>query len=546
MWREVIDKQVSQRNSAELQPMEVIVHAYGRVFSQLVHLQQRVKELGDDNAKLCESKMGLQERVRMLELSAAGVVSRTNREEELTAKVDELQHQLQECLREQKDYYKGQCEIKRVMNENETLRGEVARTQEREKELEALSQLLKDECTKREHENKELTQELSLLTSERDNCLTKLIASRETVACMQEKILEYEEMLSNTRKEMRSGQKCAANSEGVPGVKASDVERLEGVVGSALSHRDTSLAQGLNKLPSEVAHTIEQAHGDRQIYAICAARGEERLFTGGGDRVVRMWDASKGKLLDELSSVNTPLCLDSSPKILLAGCADGVARVWNLDTLRRSELTGHSEKIVAASLSQSTSAAFTASADRTVKLWDISRKSMCRTIMCTSMCNDLCVTDSHIYTAHYNGSVCIWDVRNPRADAMSIAGVHPQGVTCVRLTKHGQQCISLGRDSSISVRDVREMNKELFRVECKGSVTHKNLTRFAVSPDECFCALGGMQGAVLLVDINTGVVLTPPLLNGHYANVLSVAWTANAAASTLASVDESARLVLWK
>ncbi|ORC88589.1 Protein tipD [Trypanosoma theileri] len=556
-WTAVIERQILLRNAAEFQPMERVFIAHRVAQNQLLRSQQRLQELGDENAKLDEKNKNLAQHLRTLELAAAGVVNRTSREEELEAKVAELQKQVQQNITQEKDYYKSICEANRLTEENKSLKEELSHMKEQEKHRENVLRMMKHEYAALKQESEELRPKLCTILNERDRCIKDLLASKDTVAKMQEKILEYEDELNRIRKAKRQQGGDAATSTNTTSTNTTTTAPIHTdpavLSGSASSvRRGEALARERETLlsldvqpPSAVLYAIDGAHGDRMVYAACAADGGRLLITGGGDRNIRHWEFSTGKPLRTHSSTDVPLALDSTSHYLLAGCADGVTRFWDTHTLRTVELTGHSEKVVAAYLSQSAHSAFTASSDRTIKLWDVRRGMGQRTIMCTSTCNDLCVVDSYILSAHYNGSLWVWD-RRTVGHSTEIKNAHHQGVTCVRIDPDGRRCVSLGRDNSICVRDVRDLKQELFRVENSDMRVSSNLTRLAISPDGKLCAVGNARGAVFLIKLDEGHILDTTLSGEHQNGVHSVIWEMCDSSPLLASIGEDKRVVVWK
>ncbi|PBJ74123.1 hypothetical protein BCY84_12955 [Trypanosoma cruzi cruzi] len=544
-WTAVIDRQILQRNAAEIRLTECVFDAHKITQSQLLRLQQRYQEIVEDNGRLDEKCKALMQHVRTLELAAAGVLTSTAREGELEAKVAELQKQLQDNITQEKDYYKNLYEAKRLTDENKVLQEEITRLKEQEAQRENVLRMLKNDYAALKQENSVVRPKLNTLISERDRCVKELLTAKDTIARMQDTILEYEDRWNQMQKEKRN-----SGIGFVMGATYSDPHFGDSVRGScavkdpAATLRDVSSALEV-PVPTAEAYAINEAHGDRLLYATCAADGGKLLISGGGDRMIRHWDYSTGKALRSHPSTDVPLCVDSTSHYLLAGCADGVARFWDTHALRTVELTGHREKVVAAYLSQSAHNAFTASSDRTIKLWDVRKSTIQRTIMCSSSCNDICVGGSLIFSAHYNGSIWVWD-RRTNDHGTEIKHAHQKGVTCVRLDPSGQRCVSLGRDGAVSVRDVREMSRELLRIEDYGICCSTNLARLAVSPDGALCALGNLQGEVLFVSLNTGRVLQERLVGGHVRAVHSVVWALCGSTPMLASIGEDKRIVAWK
>ncbi|XP_029010436.1 kinesin-like protein KIF21A isoform X2 [Betta splendens] len=98
----------------------------------------------------------------------------------------------------------------------------------------------------------------------------------------------------------------------------------------------------------------------------------DMLFSGSRDNGVKKWDLDRRDLLQQVPNAHRDwVCalgvVPGSPA-LLSGCRGGVLKLWHTDTLGTlGELKGHESPIN--SISTNSSHLFTASDDRTVKIW---------------------------------------------------------------------------------------------------------------------------------------------------------------------------------
>ncbi|MCI4381778.1 hypothetical protein PGIGA_G00255830 [Pangasianodon gigas] len=96
------------------------------------------------------------------------------------------------------------------------------------------------------------------------------------------------------------------------------------------------------------------------------------LFSGSRDNGIKKWDLARKDLLQQVPNAHRDwVCalgvVPGSPA-LLSGCRGGVLKLWHTDTLSAlGELRGHESPIN--SISTNSSLLFTASDDRTVKIW---------------------------------------------------------------------------------------------------------------------------------------------------------------------------------
>ncbi|XP_056908522.1 kinesin-like protein KIF21A isoform X2 [Takifugu flavidus] len=98
----------------------------------------------------------------------------------------------------------------------------------------------------------------------------------------------------------------------------------------------------------------------------------DMFFSGSRDNGIKKWDLDRKDLLQQVPSAHRDwVCalgvVPGSP-VLLSGCRAGVLKLWHTDTLGPlGELRGHESPIT--SISTNSSHLFTASDDRTVKIW---------------------------------------------------------------------------------------------------------------------------------------------------------------------------------
>lgn len=181
------------------------------------------------------------------------------------------------------------------------------------------------------------------------------------------------------------------------------------------------------------------------------ASGTDLLATASSDSTVKVWDASSGMLRSTLrgGSGHTIISCDISGSIVVGAGSDKTCRVWNLRTERMvshpnfcvvayyvvivrwkrvklthafspypeqlHQLVGHAHKITCVRLFGGERAVLTASADRSLKVWDISAKTyrQTTTLRHGSTCNCIDVW-SDSFTAvsgHMDGGLRFWDLR---------------------------------------------------------------------------------------------------------------------------------------
>lgn len=102
---------------------------------------------------------------------------------------------------------------------------------------------------------------------------------------------------------------------------------------------------------------------------------------------------------------------------------------------------------------------FTASADRSLKVWDISKSTYKQTTTLrhssTANCVDVSPDNLTATSGHLDGGIRIWDMRSSDR-VVDIADLHIGGVTSVQVNSaNTSQILTAGRDSTLKLIDVR-------------------------------------------------------------------------------------------
>mmetsp|Transcript_3308 Transcript_3308/g.7193 ORF Transcript_3308/g.7193 Transcript_3308/m.7193 type:complete len:599 (+) Transcript_3308:472-2268(+) len=303
-------------------------------------------------------------------------------------------------------------------------------------------------------------------------------------------------------------------------------------------------------VPSQPLHVL-QAHGQEATAVRYDGTGTDLVATGSSDSTVRVWDSSTGQPKAMLrGGVGHPMLGVDISGGVVAGCgSDKTCRVWNLRTQRLiHQLAGHSHKITCVRLFHNEKDILTGSADRSMKVWDISRNVYRQTVTfrhsSTSNYVDVSSDSLTAVSAHMDGGLRFWDVRSGERSA-EIAGIHEGGVTSVQFSPtDNTKLLTNGRDSTLKLVDVRTCTtvQTLRHPDFRTMMNHVSA---ALSPDGVYAAAGsGTTGDVFVWRVSDGKL--EKKLSAHQAGVCGVAWGRGGTnGQQVASVDKNGVLVLW-
>jgi autophagy-related protein 16 len=226
-----------------------------------------------------------------------------------------------------------------------------------------------------------------------------------------------------------------------------------------------------------------------------------------------------------------------------------MCRIWNIGTERMiHQLIGHSNKITCVRLFGGGKGVITGSADRSLKIWDISRKTYRQTTTLrhgsTSNCVDVASDSFTVVSGHTDGGLQFWDVRNGDRTA-DIPGLHDGGITSVQFHPSiATQVVTTGKDSTLKVIDIRTCTV-LITMRHDNYRNNFSWSACAWSPNGAYAgAVSSTTGEMFIWRTIDGSL--EKTLRGHKRGAAGFAWSfGGSSGQQVVSVDQGGTLIVW-
>lgn len=294
-------------------------------------------------------------------------------------------------------------------------------------------------------------------------------------------------------------------------------------------------------LPRKVQYKFDAHEGE--VNAVAWTHTDCRFATAGGDHRVKIWDFTLGQpclkgVAPESNSSVYSIDFDSEETLVLAASCDFACRVWSMSDMRiKHTLTGHGGKVMSAKFLEDCGQVISGSHDRTLKLWDLRRRTCMRTFHAGSSVNDVVTSGNSIVSGHFDRKIRFWDVRS---ESCTNEILFQGRITSLDLSMDGNSLLSCIRDDSLKLIDFR-MNKVLNTLSADGFLIGCDWTRAKFSPDGQFSICGSQDGAIYIWK-NSAANLEK-VLREHHTTVIACAWSW--CGNYLLSCDKNKKVILW-
>lgn len=517
-WRKSILHQLQERNKIERLPYECVINTCNNLIEKIDTLQREKVQLENNPALTNEKIIALNNEIKEHKRQAnedANTITElraqleTERKEkaELKTKLDDNMLNL--------DASKTRCHsLEKTVHELET---QLVLVNDEHTALQIAYSSLKDKHAKIEQNYNDLvTRWMALKAKDADNLNEE---NERAMKIQNEKMKkDLEEAVSEIN----------VDDDGDEGYKVPNRLMVEAV------------------LPKEMAYSFE-AH-DGEVNALNWDHRAETLYSGGGDRKVKLWQIGviQQTCLNTLTGSNASITsIDHNEEFLVASSNDYASRVWSkANTKFCRTFTGHSNKVYAVKFLRCSNNVISGSADRTLKIWDINKHTCMRTIFASSTAHDLVNIDCDgpsIASAHYDKKIRFWDTRiDGTANDIQLQGI----ITSLDVSSDDRYILTSVRDDSLKCLDLR-MNQVIRDYVADGFKIGSNWTRAKFSPDDRFVACGANDGSVYIWDFLTAK-LERTLPSRAHSNqpVLAVEWGPEA--QLFLSADRNKKIVVWR
>jgi RNA polymerase sigma factor (sigma-70 family) len=250
-------------------------------------------------------------------------------------------------------------------------------------------------------------------------------------------------------------------------------------------------------------------------------------------------EAPDGRELATLTGhAGSVLAMAYSPRagLFATASADKTVRLWDAATRKQvAVLQGHTAEVVAVAISADGRVVASAGADKTVKLWDLATRKERASLPHPDVATSVAFTpDGNLLaTGGKDNALRFWDVASGQIDRR--LQVHQEPITAVAFSPDGKTLVEGSADRTVTVW-VLERGERLSQTEAHAGA----VTSLAVSPDGKTIASASADKTVKLLELATGKELAT--LTGHAGAVLVVAFDPAGKRLATAGADKTVRI----
>jgi ATP-dependent Clp protease ATP-binding subunit ClpA len=272
------------------------------------------------------------------------------------------------------------------------------------------------------------------------------------------------------------------------------------------------------------------------VYVTVVSSDGRYLFSGSGDRTIKVWDISNPEnpvlksILDRTKQGHSnsvwALKMSQDGRYLFSGSEDDTIKVWDISNpenpLLKSTIDqtkqGHIKAILALTTSQDGRYLFSGSEDDTIKVWDISNpedpvlkstldkttQGLSDRILALTISQD----GRYLFSGSEDDTIKVWDVSNPEIPVLKSTldrnkQGHSNAVSALTISQDGRYLFS-GGDTSIKVWDISNPEDPVLKSTLDQNILgHINVVlALAISQDGRYLFSGSADKTIKVWDIS--------------------------------------------
>jgi len=302
----------------------------------------------------------------------------------------------------------------------------------------------------------------------------------------------------------------------------------------------------------EVMHALQKALSQRRepnrfvghqdlVYSVAVTPDGKTLVSGGGDKMIRIWNLEKEdepRILTEHESPVTSVAVTPDGKTLVSGSDDNTIRVWNLEKGGASRiLPGHESAVNSVAITPDGKTVVSGSKDRTIRVWNLEKGGASRILTGhKSSVNSVAITPDGktVVSGSKDRTIRVWNLEK-EGEPRILTG-HKSAVTSIAITPDGKTLVSGSRDGTIRVWNLEKGGRPPILTGHKDPVFS-----VAITPDGKTVVSGSYDKTIRVWNLEKGG--ESRILTGHEGAVYSVAITPDG--KTVVSDSDDKTIRVW-
>jgi WD40 repeat protein/uncharacterized caspase-like protein len=266
------------------------------------------------------------------------------------------------------------------------------------------------------------------------------------------------------------------------------------------------------------------------------------------NKTIQLWRRSNGAVqrlaftLKGHTADITTLSFSPDGKLLASASADKTIKLWNVaDGSRIRTLTGHGDRVTTLSFRNDGNILASGSADKTIKLWNVADGSLSDTLK--GHTDEISAVrfspDGRLLASgSYDNTLRLW---YPDSTASIVLGRHRLAIATLDFSPDGHTIASGSWDNTIKLWTLNDAKPDKEATASHTLTGHSDgITSLSFSPDSQTLASGSADSTLKLWDVQNSSLLKT--LNGHHDRIQSVHFSADSQ-TLISSSDQQGILV---